>query len=96
VKYIRITVKKSCTIRDEQKQPNRCSKKVTCFIDRPSSRYQHGSDPLRAAAGGRPGHRGQLQVPGERQQTQRGQRQRLPHPVVAHQLRAQKVRKKSQ
>lgn len=61
---------------------------LTWFL---SSWYQPGSDPLRVAWGERSGNHGQLQVPGQRQQTKRGQRQRLPRPVVTHQLWAQKV-----
>lgn len=56
-----------------------------------SSWNKSGSHPLPAASGEHPGNHGHLQVSGERQQTQRGQRQRLPHPVVSDQLWAQEV-----
>ena len=59
------------------------------------SRREPGSGPLRSAPGERPGDLGPLQVPGEGQQAQRGAGQRLPHPVVSHQLPAQEVRQAS-
>lgn len=64
---------------------------LTPWMFPPGRGCEPGPHSLCDARGEGAGDHGQLSVPGEGQQTQRGQRQRLPRPVVPPQLCSQQV-----
>lgn len=64
---------------------------LTPWMFPPGRGCQPGPHSVRDARGEGAGDHGQLSVPSEGQQTQRGQRQHLPHPVVPPQLYSHQV-----
>lgn len=64
---------------------------MTHWVFPPGRGREPGPHSVRDARGEGSGDLGQLSVPREGQQTQHGQRQRLPHPVVPPQLYSQQV-----